>query len=109
MKILAIAKVDPRTTPEKLRPNLEAEVRCAWKLYQEGAVREMYSRQDRPMGVVFILESSTVDDARKLVDELPFVRDQLIDFDLIPLGPFSHFELLFRDRAAEPEPLRGGG
>jgi hypothetical protein len=41
MKILAIAKVDPQTTLEKIRPYLEAEVKHTWKLYKEGTVREM--------------------------------------------------------------------
>ena len=97
MKILAIAKVDPQITPEKIQPHLEAEVKVAWKLYKEGTVREMYSCQDRRLGVVFILECSSVDEARKILDELPFVREKLIDFEIIPLGPFSYFEMLFRD------------
>ncbi len=97
MKILAIAKVDPQTTIEKIKPHLEAEVKHAWKLYKEGTVREMYNCQDRRMGVVFVLECGSVDETRKILDELPFVREKLIDFDIIPLGPFSFFETLFRD------------
>jgi hypothetical protein len=97
MKILAIAKVDPLTTPQKIQPHLEAEVKYAWKLYKEGTVREMYNCQDRPLGVVFVLECSSVDEARKVLDELPVVREKLIDFEIIPLGPFSYFETLFRD------------
>ena len=97
MKILAIAKVDPQTTLERIQPHLEAEVKHAWKLYREGAVREMYNCQDRRLGVVFILESGSVDEAREILDGLPFVREKLIDFETIPLGPFSYFESLFRD------------
>lgn len=97
MKILAIAKVDPQTTLEKIQPHLEAEVKHAWKLYKEGTVREMYNCQDRRLGVVFVLECSSVDEARKILDELPFVREKFIDFEIIPLGPFSYFEMLFRD------------
>jgi hypothetical protein len=104
MKILAIAKVDPQTTLEKIKPHLEAEVKCAWKLYKAGLVREMYNCQDRPMGVVFVLECSSVDEARKNLDELPFVREKLIDFEIIPLGPFYYFETLYRDYT----PLRQG-
>jgi hypothetical protein len=96
MKILAIAKVDPQTTLKKMQPHLEAEVKHAWKLYKEGTCREMYDRQDRT-GVVFVLECNSVDEARKILDELPFVREKLIDFDIFPLEPFSYFEMLFRD------------
>ncbi len=97
MKILAVAKVAPQTTPEKIKPYLEAEVKCAWKLYKEGPVREMYNCRDRRLGVVFILECDNVDEARKALDELPFVREKFIDFEMIPLGPFPYFEMLFKD------------
>ena len=97
MKILAIAKVDPQTTLEKIQPHLEAEVKHAWKLFKEGTVREMYNCQDRPLGVVFVLECSSVNEAREILDELPFVREKFIDFEMIPLGPFSYFEMLFRN------------
>lgn len=97
MKILAIARVDPKTTPEKLQPYFEAEARHAWKLYKDGTFREVYARKDR-LGVVFVLECTSVDESQKILDELPFVREKFIDFELIPLGPFSHFEALFRDR-----------
>ena len=81
----------------KIQPHIEAEVKCAWKLYKEGKVREMYNCQDRRLGVVFVLECNSVDEARKNLDELPFVREKLIEFEIIPLGPFSYFETLFRD------------
>lgn len=96
MKLLAIARVDPQTTLEAIQPHLEAEVTYAWKLYKEGTVREMYACQDRRLGVVFVLECSSTDQAREALNGLPFVREKLIDFDIIPLGPFSYFEMLFR-------------
>ena len=97
MKILAIAKVDSQTTPEKIKPQLEEEVRIAWKLYKDGRVREMYGCPDRRMGVVFVLECDDADEARRILGELPFVREKFIDFEIIPLGPFSYPETLFRD------------
>jgi hypothetical protein len=33
MKILAIAKVDPQTTIENIKPHLEAEVKHAWTVF----------------------------------------------------------------------------
>ena len=99
MKILAIAKIDPRTTPAKLQPYLEEEVRVAWKLYKAGTVREMYDRPDR-LGVVFVLECSSVDEARRSLEELPFVREQLIAFEYIRIEPFAYFESLYREPLA---------
>jgi hypothetical protein len=57
----------------------------------------MYNCQDRRLGVVFCLECNSVDEARRILDELPFVHEKLIDFEIIPLGPFSYFEMLQRD------------
>lgn len=107
MKILAIARVDPLTTPEKIRPLLEAEVKAAWKLYKAGPVRETYSCPEQRLGVVFVLECGGAEEARAALGELPFVREKLIDFEIVPLGPFSYFETLFRDYAA-PRPAAGG-
>jgi hypothetical protein len=97
MKILAIAKVDSQATPEKIKLQLEEEVKIAWKLYKDGSVREMYSCPDRRMGVVFVLECGDVDEARSTLGELPFVREKYIEFEIIPLGPFSYIETLFGD------------
>lgn len=99
MKILAIAKIDPQTTPARMQPHLEAEVEHAWKLYREGTLREMYDRQDR-RGVVFILECGSVEEARRILDGLPFVREKLIDFETVCLEPFSYFEMLFSGHGA---------
>jgi len=95
MKILAIARVKSETTLATIQPHLVEEVKRAWTLYRDGIVREMYSCRDRPLGVVFVLECGTVDEARTHLDALPFVREQLIDFEIIPLGPFAYFERLF--------------
>ncbi len=90
MKILAVARFDPETTPEKMRPHLEAEVEHAWRLYKEGTFREMYDRQDGP-GVVIVLECGSVDEARGALAGLPLVREKVIDFEIVPLAPFSYW------------------
>jgi hypothetical protein len=63
----------------------------------------MYSCPDRRLGVVFVLERDSVEEARQILAELPFVREKLIDFEIIPLGPFSYFDMLFADRVV-PQP-----
>jgi hypothetical protein len=97
MKILAIARIDPLTTLDKIKPHLEAEVRIAWKLYKQGIIREMYGCQDRQLGVVFVLECDGIVAAHQALDELPLVREKFIDFETIPLGPFAYIETLYKD------------
>ncbi len=76
MKILAIAKVDPQTTLEKIQPHLEAEVKHAWKLYKEGTVREMYNCQDRRLGLCLCLNvAMSLKREKSLMNCLLFVRN----------------------------------
>lgn len=56
----------------------------------------MYSCLDRGLGVVFVIECRSGEEARESLKELPFVREKLIDFEMIPLGSFSYFEMLFQ-------------
>ena len=94
MKILAIDKILPGATAEKIQPLLQEEARHAWDAYLKEIIREIYFRKDRS-GAVLMLECASVEEARKYVDKLPLVKAGLVDFNLIPLGPFIPFGALF--------------
>ena len=94
MKMLCLDRPLPGATFEKYQPHLLNEVRHTWGAYKEGIVRDIYFRQDRP-GVAIFLECESVDEARKMFADFPLVKAGLIDFDVIPLGPFVNWELLF--------------
>lgn len=94
MKILCIDRPLPGATFEKYQPHLQAEVRHTFQAYKQGTVRDIYLRQDRP-GVAIFLECSSVDEAKQVLAEFPLAKAGLIDFELIPLGPFTNWELLF--------------
>ncbi len=94
MKILALDKILPGATKEKIYPHLKEEAAKAWELHNAGMFREMYFRTDRA-GAVLILECADVEEARKLLDSLPLVTAGLVDFDIIPLGPFMPLATLF--------------
>jgi hypothetical protein len=93
MRILALDRVVPSATLEKMRPFFKQEAQCAYSMYKEGRIRELFFRTDRP-GAAMLLECEDTTDARRLLDELPLVQAGLIDFELIPLGPFP-FEAAF--------------
>ena len=103
MKILAIDTVLPEATPEKIKENFLKEVNHTMNMYLADVVREIYFRQDRS-GTVLMLEAPSLEDARAMLDKLPMVKAGLINFELIPLGPFVPLALLLDediDRAAE--------
>jgi len=94
MKILAMDELLPGVGMEDIKPHLRDEARHAWRLYEQGVFRELYFRGDRP-GAVVILECLDVNEARKIMDELPLVKNKLIEFKFIPLGHFAPFASLF--------------
>ena len=97
MKILAIDKILPGATEENIKSHLNQEAVKAWELYKTGVFREMYFRTDRG-GAVLIMECADLEEAKKELGDLPLVKAGLVDFDLIPLGPFVPLANLFEKR-----------
>jgi|WetSurMetagenome_2_1015567.scaffolds.fasta_scaffold212369_2 muconolactone delta-isomerase len=100
MKIIAIERSLPGATEEGFRECASAEAARAWELYQQGLLRELYFRADRPEAVL-VLECADVDSARQTLASLPLVRDGLITFDLIPLAAYPGFARLFNPQLFE--------
>ena len=97
MKILAIERGTPGVPPGAFEPHLEKEAARAWELYQAGVIRELYFRQDQSTAVL-VLECADVEEARRVLDTLPLVREGLIAFELWPLRAYPGFARLFVQR-----------
>ncbi len=52
-----------------------------------------HNRQDG-RGVVFLMNVTSIDEARELLESLPFGQAKLLKFDLLPLGPLSPLQVL---------------
>lgn len=94
MKILALEHELPNGTAEQFQQYAVAEARQVWALVQTGVVRESYFRVDRSEAIL-MLECSSVKEAWEALSTLPFVQNELIKFELIPLRAYSGFEGLF--------------
>ena len=94
MKLLCLDIPQPGATLDQYLPHLKAEVNHTWSLYKSGVVRDIYFRQDRP-GVAIIAEAESVDAAKAALMDVPLAKAGLIGWDVIPLGPFLNWELLF--------------
>lgn len=95
MQIIVLPKTLAGASREDISKYASAEIRAVWKLYEQGICREFYTRLDKP-GVVLILECASVEAAQEALSTLPFAQLPLIDFDLIPLGPYRSFVQLFQ-------------
>ena len=99
MKILALEKEVPNTSPNQFAPYLKAEAARVWALHKSGELREIYFRGDRDEAVL-ILECVDAEEAKILLSTFPMVKEALIEFEVIPLVPYPGFERLFE----EPSP-----
>lgn len=95
MKILAIEQEMPGISAGAYTPALlQAEARRVWELYQAGTLREIYFCSDPPRAVL-MLEGADAAAARATLNTLPLVQAGLIDFEILPLVPYSGLARLF--------------
>jgi hypothetical protein len=85
-----------RSQLPKVMPN---EVRETVKLYLDGKIQQWYARGDG-RGVIFILNVSSVADARALMESLPLSKASLATFEYTPLTPLTPLRLLVAEPAA---------
>lgn len=86
-QILAMDRILPGATEDKVKALLNDEVRALVNLYLGGKIRQWYFRQDRP-GAILILEVGSLEEAEALIAGLPLTRSGLLAYDLIPIGPY---------------------
>jgi hypothetical protein len=96
-KILAIGTLGPSLTPEQQHTILPKVVPDTISLYLEGKIDQWYARQDGK-GVVFLLNLSSVEEARTMLESLPLGQANQMSFELIPLGPLKQLAVLLCER-----------
>jgi len=74
---------------------LPDEVRATVKLYLDGKIQQWYSRSDG-RGVIFILNATSVADAKALTDQLPLSKANLASFEYTALSPLGPLRLLMQ-------------
>ena len=94
MKIIAYDRFKPGVTMEAIKPYVKDEVANVWRLWKAGIVRENYARADVP-GVVIVFECSSVDEARRYVQDFPLSKAGLLEWDYIPLDAPLPLEFVF--------------
>ena len=72
---------------------MPAEATHTAELYLNGKIRDWYSRCDGP-GAVFVLETKDEAEASAIMNDLPLIKEDLVDHQLIPLGPLQPLRML---------------
>jgi len=90
----AIEKNIDGVTVEQFSQHHKAETRHVWQLYKSGIIREIYftTKDNR---AVLILECKDEVEAESFLNDLPLVKERLIQFEILPLKNYDGFERLF--------------
>jgi len=91
--VLVIETVKEGITFPQVFAVMPQEARDTVKLYLDGKIREWYSRGDGK-GVVFVVDTASLDEARAIIESLPLAKGRLVDSQYIPLGPLVPLRIL---------------
>ena len=74
---------------------MRKEVPDTLKLYLEGKIEQFWFREDRP-GVIFLMNTESLDQAKVIIHGLPLAANGFLDFDFIPVGRLKPLSLLIQ-------------
>jgi hypothetical protein len=93
-KILAISHfMGTPMTPAQRAQIMPHEVHDTVNAYLAGKIDQWYFRTDGK-GVVFIVNASTTEEAKNILEKFPLGQAGLMGFDYIPLGPLSPLRII---------------
>ena len=98
-EVMVILTAKQGVTRQQIMKVMPAEIRATVKLYLDGEIRQWYSRGD-DRGVILVLDVKTVDEAHAIMDTLPLSKENLINYEYIPVGPLLPLGSLIVDRPA---------
>lgn len=103
--VLASLTIKPSVDRVDAMKVLPDEVRATVKLYLDGKIQQWYSRSDGK-GVIFVMNCSSVAEAKALMDSLPLSKANLADVEFTPLGPLAPLRLLLDAPPGKPAPTQ---
>ena len=95
MKIMAIGTVKHPLTLEEQTEHMHKEVPETLQLYLDGKIEQFWLR-DGAKGVIFLLQTESINEATALLHSLPLVRANLMSFELLPVGPLLPLAILIQ-------------
>jgi hypothetical protein len=93
IKYLAIGTAPRPITPEELNQYMPREVPETLQMYLDGKMEQFWLRMDGK-GVVFLMSTDTAEEAEAILKALPLGHNDLLRFELIPVGPLSPLGML---------------
>ena len=94
MQFLVIAQIDKNTSPDRAEPYIKPEAQKVWQYYAADVVRSIHYLADMS-GAVLMLEADSLEVAKEIVAQFPMAKDNILNFDILPLKPYTGLEALF--------------
>ena len=94
VKVFALGLFARPLTDEQKKQILPKEVPDTLRLYLDGKIDQFWFREDKPGGVVFLMNSTSVEEAKSIVEALPLAANGYLVFEYIPVGPLKPLGLL---------------
>jgi len=85
LKVLAIGRGVKALTDENCKAIMPREVPHTLRLYLEGKIEQFFFTEDKP-GVVFLMNATSVDDAKATISALPLAAGGFPLTSSCPLG-----------------------
>src|SRR5262249_47106013 len=104
MKVFALGLFAKPLTDEQRKLILPKEVPDTLRLYLDGKIDQFWFREDKPGGVVFLMNSTSVEEAKSIIEALPLAANGYLVFEYIPVGPLQPLGLLIK--SPQPEYYR---
>ena len=90
MKFFVICKRKNNIELEKFAELADEEARKAINLFKEEFIRELYSIKGGK-GACMIVEANSEEEILKKLSDLPFVKNNYLDIDIIEVKPYRGF------------------
>jgi hypothetical protein len=92
-QVLTLLLPKPGVDRAQVMKVMPDEVRETVKMHLAGKIQQWYGRSDA-RGVVFVLNATSVEEAKALMMSLPLGKNGFADFEFIALTPLSPLRLL---------------
>ena len=90
MKFFVIGKRKETITSEQFAEYLDLEAEMAIQLFREEFIRELYSIKGGK-GACMIVEANSEEEILIKLSDLPFVKNNYLDIDIIEVKPYRGF------------------
>lgn len=94
MQFLVIARIAEGTSPDTVLPYVKPEAEKVWEFYSAEVVRSIYYIADMS-GAVLMLEAENLEKAQAIVAKFPMAQQDILNFEILPLKPYTGLETLF--------------